>query len=96
MKLNLFTKLMLIVVGILLAINLIFSSAYSNNSNRESSENVSKAAKNIQYKVVYVNERGYKQLESKLNEYSSQGWELDKFIDATGVLGNGYTLIFKK
>ena len=69
MKFDLFTKISLIIIVVLLALNIILPIL--------SSPTPSYAAKNIQYKVINYEEAGGKEsFEKLLNEYGKEGWEL--------------------
>ena len=69
MKFDLFTKISLIIIVVLLALNIILSIL--------SSPAPSYAAKNIQYKVINSEEvpRDKENFEKLFNEYGKEGWE---------------------
>jgi len=72
MKFDLFTKLSLIIIVVLLALNIILPIL--------SSSAPSYAAKNIQYEVIYCDKNDRyeigKFLNKEGNEYGKEGWEL--------------------
>lgn len=69
MKCDLFIKISLIIIVVLLALNIILPIL--------SSPVPSYAAKNIQYKAInYEEVRGKGSFEKLLNEYGEEGWEL--------------------
>jgi hypothetical protein len=69
MKFDLFTKISLIIIVVLLALNIILPIL--------SSPEPSYAAKNIQYKVINSEEvpRDKENFEKLFNEYGKEGWE---------------------
>jgi hypothetical protein len=69
MKFDLFTKTSLIIIVVLLALNIILPIL--------SSPAPSYAAKNIQYKVINIEEvpRDKENFEKLFNEYGKEGWE---------------------
>ncbi len=69
MKSDLFVRMLLIIIVVLLALNLILPILLSPAP--------SYAAKNIQYKVInYEEVRGKESFEKLLNEYGEEGWDL--------------------
>ncbi len=95
MKGDLFTKISLIIIVVLLALNIILPIL--------SSPVPSYAAKNIQYKVITCEEPARKlardlamdgdSFEKLLNEYGKEGWEL---ISAPCLSGGVGIIIFKR
>ena len=73
MKFDLFTKISLIIIVVLLALNIILPIL--------SSPAPSYAAKNIQYKVIKGEEvpRDKENFEKLFNEYGKEGWEFIAF-----------------
>ena len=71
MKFDLFTKISLIIIVVLLALNIILPIL--------SSPAPSYAAKNIQYKIIDYQEvevpRKIENIEKLFNEYAKEGWE---------------------
>ena len=78
MKFDLFTKISLIIIVVLLALNIILPIL--------SSPAPSYAAKNIQYKVINSEKvsRDKENFEKLFNEYGKEGWEFVAFDMAWG------------
>ena len=78
MKFDLFTKISLIIIVVLLALNIILPIL--------SSPTPSYAAKNIQYKVINSGKvsRDKENFEKLFNEYGKEGWEFIAFDMAWG------------
>lgn len=78
MKFDLFTKISLIIIVVLLALNIILPIL--------SSPVPSYAAKNIQYKVINSEKvsRDKENFEKLFNEYGKEGWEFVAFDMAWG------------
>lgn len=89
MKSDLFIRTLLIITVTLLALNILLPIL--------SNPPTSYAAKNIEYKVIYLDQlevaKNPGKIEEILNEYSKKGWE---YTDCITMWSSSRTLIFKR